>query len=108
TLIYDADGTLVAVAVRGDHEVNEIKLAHALDAREVRLADDAAVARATGAPTGFAGPVGLGAGVALLADLGTRGLGSFGAGANRADAHYTGVVWGRDAEPSAWADLRLV
>ena len=45
---------------------------------------------------------------ALLADLGTRGLGSFGAGANRADAHYTGVVWGRDAEPSAWADLRLV
>ncbi|HEX2465914.1 MAG TPA: proline--tRNA ligase [Thermoanaerobaculia bacterium] len=108
TLIYDADGRTVAVAVRGDHELNEIKLARVLEAREVRLADDAAVARATGAPTGFAGPVGLAAGVPLLADLATRGLRSFGAGANQADAHYTGVVWGRDAEPTMWADLRLV
>jgi prolyl-tRNA synthetase len=108
TLIYDADGRTVAVAVRGDHEVNEIKLAHALEAREVRLADDAAVARATGAPTGFAGPVGLEPGVQLLADHGTRGLAGFGAGANRADAHYVGVVWGRDATPGAWADLRVV
>ena len=56
TLIYDADGRPVAVAVRGDHEVNEIKLAHALGAREVRLADDATVARATGAPTGLRRP----------------------------------------------------
>jgi prolyl-tRNA synthetase len=108
TLVYDADGRTVAVVVRGDHEVNETKLARALDAREVRLADDAAVERATGAPTGFAGPVGLGAGVPLIADLATRGLASFGAGANKADAHYTGVVWGRDAEPASWADLRLV
>jgi prolyl-tRNA synthetase len=108
TLVYDADGRTIAVAVRGDHEVNEIKLAHALDAREVRLADDAAVQRATGAPTGFAGPIGLAAGVPLYADHATRGLASFGAGANKADAHYTGVVWGRDAEPTAWADLRLV
>ena len=59
TLIYDADGRTVAVALRGDHEVNEIKLAHALVRSEVRLADDAAVRRATGAPPGFAGPVGL-------------------------------------------------
>jgi prolyl-tRNA synthetase len=108
TLVYDADGRTVAVAVRGDHEVNEIKLAHTLDAREVRLADDATVARSTGAPTGFAGPVGLAAGVPLYADHATRGLASFGAGANKADAHHVGVVWGRDAEPTAWADLRIV
>jgi prolyl-tRNA synthetase len=108
TLLYVADGETVAVAVRGDHEVNEIKLAHALEAREVRLADDAAVARATGAPTGFAGPVGLAAGVPLVADHATRGLAGFGAGANKVDAHYVGVVWGRDAEPTSWADLRTV
>ena len=58
TLIYDAAGSPVAVAIRGDHEVNEIKLAHALGVNEVRLADDAMVQRATGAPPGFAGPVG--------------------------------------------------
>jgi prolyl-tRNA synthetase len=52
--------------------------------------------------------VGLKPGVALWADTATRGLRGFGAGANRADAHVVGVVWGRDAEPTAWADLRLV
>jgi prolyl-tRNA synthetase len=108
TLIYEADGQPVAVAVRGDHEVNEIKLLNALGAREVRLADDAAVERATGAPTGFAGPVGLSAGVRLVADHAVRALESFGCGANRADAHVVGARWGRDAEPAAWADLRLV
>jgi prolyl-tRNA synthetase len=108
TLVYTADSATVAVAVRGDHEVNEIKLQNVLGAREIRLADDETVARATGAPTGFAGPVGLAPGVPLWADHATRELRSFGAGANRADAHYVGVAWGRDAEPTAWADLRLV
>ncbi|HVR29708.1 MAG TPA: proline--tRNA ligase [Thermoanaerobaculia bacterium] len=108
TLLYEADGKPVAVAVRGDHEVNEIKLQNALAATEVRLADDAAVERATGAPTGFLGPVGLAPDVPLWADHAARGLASFGCGANRADAHYVGAQWGRDAEPTAWADLRLV
>jgi prolyl-tRNA synthetase len=108
TLVYDVDGGVVAVVVRGDHEVNEIKLQHALGAREVKLADDETVARATGAPTGFAGPVGLPDGVTLVADHATRDLCGFAAGANRADAHHVGVSWGRDAEPAAWADLRLV
>jgi prolyl-tRNA synthetase len=108
TLVYDVDGAIVAVAVRGDHEVNEIKLRNALGARAVRLADDEAVRLATGAPTGFAGPVGLAPDVPLWADHATRSLRGFGAGANRADAHYVGVAWGRDAEPTAWADLRLV
>ncbi len=65
-------------------------------------------ARATGAPTGFAGPVGLGPASSSWPTTATRGLAGFGAGANRADAHYVGVVWGRDAEPTAWADLRVV
>ena len=64
-------------------------------------------ARATGAPVGFAGPVGLRAGVRAASPTSrSRGLRSFVAGANQADAHYTGVNWGRDAEPAAWADLR--
>jgi prolyl-tRNA synthetase len=108
TLLYQADREIVAVAIRGDHEVNEVKLLNRLGAREVRLADDEAVARATGAPTGFAGPVGLPAGVPLYADFGVQDLRGFGCGANRADAHFVGASWGRDAEPREWADLRLV
>ena len=108
TLIYDVAGSPVAVAIRGDHEVNEIKLAHALGVNEVRLADDAMVARATGAPPGFAGPAGLAQGVPLWADHGARAMATFAAGANKADAHYVSLVWGRDAEPTAWADLRVV
>ncbi|HET6149972.1 MAG TPA: proline--tRNA ligase, partial [Polyangia bacterium] len=59
TLIYLADGKPVAVLVRGDREVNEIKLKKALGAADVVLASDAAVREVTGAPVGFAGPVGL-------------------------------------------------
>src|SRR5262249_17018146 len=59
TLIFIADGKPVAVLVRGDHDVNEVKLRKLLGAGEVVLASDSAVAEATGAPVGFAGPRGL-------------------------------------------------
>ncbi|HVS65399.1 MAG TPA: proline--tRNA ligase [Thermoanaerobaculia bacterium] len=112
TLIYDAiegeRSELVAVAVRGDREINEVKLGNFLDAQVVVLASEERVREATGAPVGFAGPVGLAEGVRLIADPSVRGLGSFACGANRADAHLVGVEWGRDAEPEAWVDLLLV
>jgi len=113
TLVYDAvrsdkSQQLVAVALRGDREVNEVKLANFLDVEGVVLASEERVARATGAPVGFAGPVGLPKEVRLIADESVRGLADFVAGANKGDAHLTGVNWGRDAEPAAWADLLLV
>jgi prolyl-tRNA synthetase len=112
TLLYEAtkDGSrrLVAVAVRGDREVNEVKLANFLDVEGVALASEDRVAQATGAPVGFAGPVGLPKEVRLVADESVRGRADFVAGANKADAHVAGANWGRDAEPSAWADLLLV
>jgi len=74
----------------------------------VALASEDRVAQATGAPVGFAGPVGLPKEVQLVADESVRGLADFVAGANKVDAHVAGVNWGRDAEPSAWADLLLV
>src|SRR5262245_56078611 len=58
TLIYLADARPVAVLVRGDRTVNEIKLKAALGAKEVVMATDRAVEEVTGAPVGFAGPVG--------------------------------------------------
>jgi prolyl-tRNA synthetase len=108
TLIYDTGGELVAVAVRGDREINEVKLGNFLDTQVLVLAPEDRVRQATGAPVGFAGPVGLAGGVRLIADPSVRELGAFACGANRADAHLTGVRWGRDAEPEAWVDVLLV
>jgi prolyl-tRNA synthetase len=108
TLIYDAGGELVAVAIRGDRAVNEVKLLNALGAESVELASEDKVRRATGAPVGFAGPVGLPPEIRLLADETVRALDGFACGANRADTHLVGVCWGRDAEPREWVDVLLV
>jgi prolyl-tRNA synthetase len=94
TLIYLADGKPVAVLVRGDRSVNEIKLRIALGAKEVMMAGDRAVEEVTGAPVGFAGPVGLK--IPVLCDDEVAGMPSFVCGANQRDTHYTNVVRGRD------------
>src|SRR5206468_5084766 len=73
TLLYRTAGdATVAVLVRGDHEVSETKLQAALGGERVALADEDTVTRMTGAPVGFAGPVGLGG--RLVADASLRGV----------------------------------
>jgi len=104
TLIYLADGKSVAVLVRGDRDVNEIKLKKALGANQLVLATDAAVREVTGAPVGFAGPVGLK--VPVYCDLEICALSDFVVGANEADAHLTGVNLERDFTPTACGDYR--
>ena len=104
TLIYLADGKPVAVLVRGDRDVNEIKLKKALSANQLVLATDAAVKEVTGAPVGFAGPVGLT--VPVYCDLEICALSDFVVGANEADAHLTGVNLERDFTPTACGDYR--
>ena len=105
TLIYLADGKPVAVLVRGDRDVNEIKLKKALGVDQLVLATDAAVKEVTGAPVGFAGPVGLK--VPVYCDLEVCALADFVVGANEADAHLTGVNIERDFTPTACGDYRL-
>jgi prolyl-tRNA synthetase len=95
TLLYDTEQGLVAVAVRGDREVNEIKLQNLLGVQHLTLAGEDKVRAATGAPPGFAGPVGL-AGVRLVVDRSAADLVSFVCGANRADTHFANVNWERD------------
>lgn len=89
TLIYVADGKPVAVIVRGDHEVNEIKVKHALAAANLELADPQTIERVTGAPAGFAGPIGLT--VQILADHAVLAMESAIAGANEKDVHLAHV-----------------
>jgi prolyl-tRNA synthetase len=104
TLIYLADGKPVAVLVRGDRNLNEIKFKRELKARELVLAADKAVEDATGAPVGFAGPVGLK--IPIYCDLEVCALTSFVCGANAADMHLRNVVSKRDFTPTVCGDFR--
>ncbi len=107
TLLFLVDDEPVAVLVRGDHELNEVKLRRALGAKSIRMADAETVERLTNAPVGFAGPVGL-SGVKIIADHAVRGLKNFVVGANEADAHYVNANHPRDFQIEAFYDLRNV
>jgi prolyl-tRNA synthetase len=101
------DEAFFLVCIRGDLDVNEVKLAAVLKAGDVRLASDADVERITGAPVGFAGPVGLST-VPVIADPTTAAMTDAITGALEADFHYTHVAVGRDWKPWLTADVRTV
>ena len=105
TLIYMADGKPVAVLLRGDRGLNEVKLKRLLDATELFLAREGQVVEATGAPTGFAGPHGLS--IRVVADLELRGATGAVVGGNKKDVHLTGFDIERDASVEKYASLRL-
>jgi prolyl-tRNA synthetase len=108
TLLVDgADGGVVALALRGDHALNTLKAERLREvAKPLALASPERVREATGAPPGFAGPVGLR--VPLVVDHAAAALADFVAGANEDGFHLAGVNWGRDAPEPAVADLRNV
>ncbi len=105
TLLYRTPTETVAVLVRGDHEVNEIKLQKLLNVKQVELANREAVEKLTGAPVGFSGPIGL-QGVRVVADHGVKVLRNMTIGANEADAHYVDANSERDFTMDIVADLR--
>lgn len=106
TMIFVADGKPVAVLVRGDHEVNEVKLQRLLGAAAVEFAGPATVEAVTRAPVGFAGPVGLE--IPVYADAGLKAGTDYVTGANAGDAHHIHVDLDRDAEITQYADLRTI
>jgi len=107
TLLYDVGDGHVAVLVRGDHDVNEAKLARAVGTTRLKLSSAQTIERLSGAPMGFTGPVRLN-GVRLLADHAVMQVVNGVTGANQADAHLVNVNPGRDFQPSAVADLRVI
>ena len=96
-----------AVAIRGDLDVNEVKLAAVLKASEVALAADADVVRLTGAPVGFAGPLGLNT-LPLIVDHTVTGMNDAVTGALAKDLHYRHAAYGRDFAGWMIEDLRTV
>jgi prolyl-tRNA synthetase len=105
TLLYKAEKESIAVLLRGDHDVNEVKLARFIGVTEVELASPEVVKNLTAAPLGFAGPVGL-KNVRILADYAIKGMRNFVVGANQADTHYVDANWNRDFTVDQFADLR--
>jgi prolyl-tRNA synthetase len=107
TMIYKADANPVVVLVRGDHEINEIKLQILLGAEEIVLADEQTVVSITNSPLGFAGPVGL-RGAKIIADLSVVKISNAVTGANKKDYHLKNVNYNRDYNADIVADIRKV
>ncbi|MDD5504281.1 MAG: proline--tRNA ligase [Candidatus Omnitrophica bacterium] len=107
TLIYVSDKKPIAVLIRGDHEVNESKLAACLKSGELALAGKDVIENITGAPVGFSGPCGL-RGVDIIIDHAVKTVINGAAGANKKDTHIINVVPGRDFDVSKTFDIRYV
>jgi prolyl-tRNA synthetase len=105
TLVYMADEKPVLALVRGDRAINEVALKKLTGATELFLAREGQVKDATGAPSGFAGPVGLD--LPIYADLELEGASGAVVGANELDKHMVGVDLARDAKVSEYAQLRF-
>ncbi|TET40950.1 MAG: proline--tRNA ligase [Elusimicrobia bacterium] len=106
TLVYKTNGECVIVMVRGDHEVNESKVKSYLGVNEIFLADEKTIKEVTGAPLGFAGPVGLKIKCKLLADYSVEGIVNGVTGANKKDYHLKNVNINRDYSVDEILDLR--
>jgi prolyl-tRNA synthetase len=104
TLLYVADGKPIAALVRGDHNLNEIKLRKLLKCTDLDLAPDETIYRVTGAKTGFAGPIGLS--IPLYADYAIEHMLNVVVGANKDDHHTINVNLNRDFQVTCFADLK--
>jgi len=106
-LVQGRESDVVALVLRGDHELNAIKAArHPAVQEPLAFASDAQILRATGCPAGSLGPRGLQ--IPVVVDHAAAALADFVCGANAADRHLTGVNWGRDLPEPDTADLRNV
>lgn len=103
-----AEATIVLLLVRGDHEVNEVKVGKLAGLAESRMATEAEIVAAFGTPPGYLGPLGTVRPVRVIADATVARMSDFVVGANAVDFHYTGVNWGRDLPEPEVADIRNV
>lgn len=106
-LVKGKEHEAVALVLRGDHELNELKVEkHSLVAAPLQWLSDAEIKSAVGCSPGSIGVVDLK--MPVIADRSAANLADFVCGANKDDIHYTGVNWGRDANEPEIFDLRSV
>jgi prolyl-tRNA synthetase len=106
TLLVDGvDGDVVALVIRGDHELNAVKSQKMPGVADpLRMASAERVRKATGCEPGFIGPIGFSG--RIYVDHAAAHLADFVCGANEKDAHFRGVNWGRDLEEPQPVDIR--
>ena len=104
TLIFETSKGPLAALVRGDRELNSFKLEAAAGVSSSAMASAEVIAKVTGGPLGFSGPVGLK--LPIFTDREVAAMRNFVIGANAPDLHYTGANPGRDFDPGTVADLR--
>jgi len=107
--VEGSEGGVVALVVRGDHDLNAVK-AQKLPgvSSPLKMATAEQVRAAMGCEPGYLGPVGLAAGIRLYADRAAARMSDFVCGANEKDMHLTGVNWGRDLPEPETVDIRNV
>lgn len=105
TLIFQDGDHTIAALIRGDHEINEIKLQNLLGSEAICLADDKTIEKVTRAPRGFAGPVGLD--IRIIADNSLKGIKNFVIGGNERDVHLANVNFNRDFQVDSFYDIRF-
>jgi len=107
TIIYKADDKYIAAMVRGDRDINEVKLKNLVGATDdLELAEPFMVREITKAEVGFAGPIGLD--IPVYADLEVAEMKNFIIGANETGYHYKNVNIGRDFTPTQVSDIRVI
>lgn len=108
TIIYKSNEDVLAVLVRGDREINEVKVRKLIGATtDIELADEATVVRVTNAKVGFAGPVGL-TNVKIIVDDEVALMKNYIVGGNESDYHYINTNLGRDFEATIIGDIKNI
>ena len=97
----------VLALIRGDHEVNEIKLANLLNVLQLEMAGEKEIQSLFHSEPGYIGPVGL-TNITIVADASVMNMHNAVCGANEADRHFTNVLPRRDIKPTHVADIRLI
>lgn len=106
-MVNGEDGQPMALVLRGDHQLNEVKAGKVAGVADpLVMADDESIRAAVGCPAGFIGPVGLD--MPVIVDRDAAVLADFVCGANREDTHLSGANWERDCHYTTVADLRKV
>lgn len=108
TLLFKVDDKHVVVLVRGDHEVNDVKLKNYYNASVVELADPNNTKEILGCEIGSLGPIGINSDVEVIADTAVEVIVNGVTGANVEDYHYINVNPGRDFNVAAYIDLRFI
>ncbi len=109
TLALIANDEFVLILIRGDHQLNEIKLSKIEGMNEFRFATDEEVRKYLGCPIGFIGPVNIDLNIRIISDRAAKIMSNFTCGANEQDFHLTGVNFDRDLKNDIEvADIRNV